>query len=272
MIQSRTPFTLETLEDHMTFVEGGVFKMGGDSGRSDSLPDRSVRVGNFFLMRYQVTFELWTELMQTEVPILSLSSRPIVQISWYEALVFCNRLSKKLGYSQTYHIVRNQQDANNLNQLDEVKWKVSFHRDSNGFRLPTEAEWEYAAGGGRYAQSFVYAGSPNLSEIGWWKRNSHGLNHPVGLRYPNSLGLFDMSGNVYEWVWDWYGQNFYKHSAQEINILDSAGPGMGKNRCARGGSSINDRAYFFRNSARYDTNPDVQSTVFGFRLCRSVDS
>ncbi len=134
-------------------------------------------------------------------------------ISWYGAVAFCNFLSLKEGREPVYN-------------LDDWTWNL----EKNGYRLPTEAEWEFAAAGGNNSEKFEYAGSSNADKIGWYRDNSNGSSSPVGKKDPNSLGLYDMSGNVWEWCWDWYGP--YPSEP----VVDPQGPVVGEQSILRGGA------------------------------------
>lgn len=270
MIQTHTPLTLEMLEDHMVFVEGGEFMMGGESGHEDSKPSYPVHLDNFCLCRYPVTQTLWKAVMDTDPEELAFPhpQRPVERVSWYDAVDFCNRLSDQMGYQRVYTIDRDRPDPNNQNDSDKLKWIVSRIEGANGFHLPTEAEWEYAARGGRYAQSYEYAGSPNPNEVAWWDRTSQDFTQPVGLRIPNALGLFDMTGNVREWVWDWFGSNYYETCAQQGMAPNPSGPTQGEFRGVRGGSWYLSYDDDLRVAFRLTYNPVVRDFNVGFRVSR----
>jgi formylglycine-generating enzyme required for sulfatase activity len=137
--------------------------------------------------------------------------------------------------------------------------------NANGYRLPTEAEWEYAAKGGKSGDFVVYneyAGSNTVGDVGWYNENSGGRTHEVGTKEANELGLFDMSGNVFEWCWDWYGT--YPSGAQ----TDPMGASSGANRVRRGGS-WGDNGQYLRSALRRDGAPSGSGNYLGFRLLRS---
>jgi len=174
------------------------------------------------------------------------ANRPVERVSWYDAVKFCNKLSQMEGLDQCYTI-----------NGSDVSWS---NRSCNGWRLPTEAEWEYAARGG---QSYKYAGSNNVDEVAWYDEDfSSGSTHPVGQKKPNGFGLYDMSGNVYEWVWDWYGD----YSSQ--SSTDLVGVSSGQSRVIRGGS-WDIFAWDTRVSRRISYNPDHEYYGLGFRPGRN---
>lgn len=158
------------------------------------------------------------------------TNRPITGISWFDAVAYCEWLSAKTGPN---------------------------------YRLPTEAEWEYAARGGNQSKGFKFAGSDNLDEVGWYEKNSNDQTHPVGLKKPNELGLYDMSGNVWEWCRDWYDE--YPTEPQ----TNPQGPEFGSYRVLRGGSWHN-YAILERVAARNLSTPSYRSNFIGFRLSRTL--
>jgi formylglycine-generating enzyme required for sulfatase activity len=174
--------------------------------------------------------------------------RPVEKVSWLDAAAFCNRLSEKMGLQPVYEI-----------DGDEVNW----NRQSNGFRLPTEAEWEYACRAGtttRFAHGDLESG---LDRMAWYRENSGGKTRPVGLKDPNAWGLHDMHGNVWEWVWDWYGDY------PSVSVSDPAGPDRGSVRVMRGGSWLN-FARLCRSAIRDRGVPGGRGDFLGVRLSRSL--
>ncbi|MDX1908388.1 MAG: formylglycine-generating enzyme family protein [Bacteroidia bacterium] len=155
----------------MIRITGGTFQMGGadDQARDDEKPVHPVTVPDFYLGQYPVTLALWEAVMRKSVTRFKGETRPVENVSWDECQVFLQKLNTHTGIT---------------------------------YRLPTEAEWEYAARGGASSGGYLYAGSDNLNEIGWYKENSYGETHPVGQLAPNELGLYDLSGNVMEWCED----------------------------------------------------------------------
>lgn len=213
----------DDLED-MVFVEGGTFTMGSIYGEDDERPVYKVTLCDFYISKYEVTQQEWVEIMGYNPSYLKGDNLPVDKVNWYEAVEYCNKRSLKEGLSPCYTI-----NSNN----------VSCDFNANGYRLPTEAEWEFAARGGIKSQGFNYSGSNRISLVAWHTHNSDNKIHEVGRKQPNELGIYDMSGNAWEWCWDWYDEEY-----PESSLTDPRGPSSGKlgsitRRVLRGGSRYN---------------------------------
>ena len=263
---------IEKLTKDMVFVKGGTFTMGCTSEQRDCDDDESptfeATVSDFYLGRYEVTFEEYDAFCAAtgrEKPDdhgWGRGKRPVINVCWYDAVEYCNWLSEQQGLTPYYAIDKSRKDPNNDNSDDDLKWLVTPKVGANGYRLPTEAEWEYAARGGAQSKGYKYAGSDNLDEVAWYWKNSGGKTHPVGEKKPNELGLHDMSGNVHEWCWDWKGAYT---SASKTN---PRGPEKGSNRVDRGGSWLSNPQYC-RVAPRSSGTPTIRYGDVGFRLARS---
>jgi len=258
----------------MVRVEGGAFQMGSDNGDSDEKPVHKVTVKSFNLSKYPVTQKEWYEVMGTTVRQQlekagdsnlygKGDNYPMYYVSWYEAVEYCNRLSEKEKLTPAYTIDKNQKDGNNDNKVDDIKWTVRWNRNANGYRLPTEAEWEYAARGGNGSPgNYTYAGSNNVGDVAWYDENSAVSTQEAGAKKPNGLGLYDMSGNVWEWCWDWYGN--YPSGTQ----TDPHGASSGSFHVLRGGS-WGLSAQIARSTNRNYGNPNYPLINLGFRVARN---
>jgi formylglycine-generating enzyme required for sulfatase activity len=237
---------------NMVLVEGGTFTMGSPNAeqeRSDNEGQHPVTVSSFRMAKYDVTQDLYQSVMGSNPSrFTGDGNRPVEEVSWYDAVAFCNKLSRRDGLQTVYSI-------NGTN--------VTADWSANGYRLPTEAEWEYAARGGQQGASeyHVYAGSNDIYRVGWYKNNSGGTTHPVGQMTPNALGLYDMSGNVDQWCWDLWGTN--AGGGQN----DPRGASSGDSRVRRGGNYAWG-AQESRVAFRDGNTPATRYGTQGFRLVR----
>ncbi|MBI9032678.1 SUMF1/EgtB/PvdO family nonheme iron enzyme [bacterium] len=220
-------------------VEGGTFHNG----------TANVTLSDFIIGKYEVTQAEWQEIMGNNPSYFKGDNNPVEQVSWYDAVEFCNKKSVKEGLDPVY-----------LGSGASIKCDFS----KNGYRLPTEAEWEYAARGGKKSKAYTYSGSNNIDKVAEYKANNNKSTKAVGGKKPNELGIYDMSGNVWEWCWDWYGYEDYS-SSSESNPL---GPNSGSYRVLRGGGWYSSAAYC--RVANRDCYSSTYSSYFvGFRLARS---
>jgi formylglycine-generating enzyme required for sulfatase activity len=243
-------------------INGGTFTMGSpanESGRDGDEIQHQVTVSSFYLGKYPVTQKEYQAVMGTNPSRFKGDNLPVETVSWYDAVEYCNRRSQKEGLSPAYTINKNQSDPNNKNSRDDVKWTVTVNKNANGYRLPTEAEWEYACRAG--TPTAYNTGAAISDNTGWYDANSGNKTHPVGQKAANAWGLHDMHGNVWEWCWDWMGD--YTSVAQ----TDPMGAASGANRVVRGGS-WNDSAEIVRSAYRYYSTPSLRYGDIGFRLVR----
>lgn len=201
----------------MVEVQGGSYKMGSDHGYVDERPVHEVTVGDFYMSKFEVTQSLWKTIMGSNPSAYVGKNIPVEYVTWYDCIRFCNAINRYMGLSECY-----------VMDGDSVYYKKGV---KDCFRLPTEAEWEYAARGGHLSHGYLYSGGNNLSVVAWYKENCRSHIQTVGMKKPNELGLYDMSGNVQEYCWDEYGP--YPNLNQ-----DSLGRTACNYKVARGGSCM----------------------------------
>ncbi|MBN2790234.1 MAG: formylglycine-generating enzyme family protein [Candidatus Delongbacteria bacterium] len=223
----------------------------GNNNRDDEKPVHDVRISKFYIGKYEVTQKEWKSVMGKNPSHRKGNNNPVEKISWYDAVEFCNRLSAKDGLEKCY-------------SGEGVTIQCDF--TANGYRLPTEAEWEFAAKGGGLIGTrtdFEYSGSNEIDEVAWYRANSAVITHPVGSKKPNEIGIYDMSGNVWEWCWDWYDQEYYKNSPNS----NPTGPDMSATRVIRGGSWGGGSVNCLVENRRGE-NPHFQNKFNGLRVAR----
>lgn len=228
---STETFTVNGVDFTVVAVEGGTFTMGATSEQgSDAYdgekPTHQVTLSDFYIGKYEVTQELWKAVMGSNPSYFTGTNLPVEYVSWVDCQSFITKLNELTGKT---------------------------------FRLPTEAEWEYAARGGKKSKGYKYSGSNTIDNVAWYTSISSSKTHEVGTKSPNELGIYDMSGNVWEWCSDWYGS--YSSSSQ----TDPTGPTSGSARVLRGGSWGN-YARYCRVSLRDSTAPSSRGSDCGFRL------
>ncbi len=253
----------------MVRVPAGGFHRGSPDddpeAYEDEKPRHSVRLDGFRLAETPVTQELWKAVMGANPAHFKGPRRPVEQVSWFDAAVFCNALSRLTGREAAYLTPDGRPfgwDGKSWNLPNEGE--VRCVPESGGYRLPTEAEWEYAARGAAGPDE-RYAGSDLLDQVGWYAGNSGEKTHDVALLLPNTLGLYDMSGNVWEWCEDWWGD----YSAAPLE--NPRGPAKGIGRVIRGGGWGYEPPDC-RPAYRVDDRPGDRGYYLGFRLALSLQS
>ena len=228
-------FMVNGVSFEMVRVEGGTFRMGATSEQKDEAWDRekpvhSVTLSGYYIGKTEVTQVLWEAVMGINPSRFKGDYLPVENVSWDDCQEFIRKLNSMTGQN---------------------------------FRLPTEAEWEFACRGGNNSRGYKYSGSNNLGSVAWYDGNSGNKTHPVGTKAPNELGIYDMSGNVWEWCADWYGD--YSSGAQ----TNPTGPYGGSNRVYRGGSWNYDVGRC-RSSNRDFYYPWIRDIILGLRLALSL--
>lgn len=225
-------FTANGVSFKMIRVDGGTFTMGatseqGSDAYDDEKPAHQVTLSSYYIGETEVTQALWEAVMGSNPSLFKGSNRPVEQVSREDCKSFISKLNSLTG---------------------------------KNFRLPTEAEWEFAARGGNRSQGYKYSGSNSLGTVAWYADNSGSETHAVKTKSPNELGIYDMSGNVFEWCQDWYGS--YSYSSQ----TNPTGPSSGSNRVNRGGSwSYSARGCRVSYRSNVDA-PALRGSSLGLRL------
>ncbi len=235
----------------MVFVKGGTYDMGSNAGSpSDEEPIRQVELTSYHMSISEVTQEEWRAVMGNNPSLFKDGNLPVEQVSWYDAITYCNKRSEMEGLTPCYN-----------GSGDDI----TCNFDADGYRLPTEAEWEYAARGGLKSHNYRYSGSNRADEVAWYEKNSGFKPMAVAQKKPNELGIYDLSGNIWEWCWEWYDENYYKNSP----AVNPGGPSSGKKRSYRGGGCCG-REQFLRNTARYSLEPSFKRFDMGFRVVKKA--
>ncbi len=226
-------YTVNGVSFKMIAVKGGTFTMGATpeqvGGDPDELPTHEVTLSNYYIGETEVTQELWAAVMGENPENLPSSMlHPVEKVSWEDCQYFVSKINELTG--ETFH-------------------------------LPTEAQWEFAARGGIYGHGQLYSGGNTIDEVAWYAFNASGVPHPVKTKAPNELGIYDLSGNVWEWCSDWYGP--YSSSSQ----VDPVGPASGSHRVVRGASWLNSDLSC-RVAKRGHDDPVNRSPCGGFRLAQ----
>lgn len=216
---------VEGVSFKLVFVEGGSFQMGYPK------MNKSITLSNFFIGETQVTQLLWHHIMGNNPSHFSNCNKcPVENVSWNHTQIFIKMLNQKIN---------------------------------KNYRLPTDAEWEYAARGGKISKGYIYSGSDNLSDVAWYNQKGNNRVRQVAQKQPNELGIYDMSGNVYEWCGDWWESDY-----QSMTRLNPKGPKSGYFRVLRGGGwSSNEQSC--RCTYRASERPDVRNNCVGFRIALS---
>jgi len=260
----------------MVLIKGGTFTMGGPVEETNSFHDErplhEVTLTSFYISKYEITQKEWKDVMGDNPSNFIGDNLPVEMVSWYDALIFCNKLSVKNGRHPAYRIL-GKTDPSDWGaapvypDINAVWDAVEIVDDANGYRLPTEAQWEYAC---RAGTTTPFSTGKNITTD---QANYNGhypyQNNPEGVYLettveagsfkPNAWGLYDMHGNVWEWCWDWHGS--YEEEAQK----NPQGAVIGAYRVARGGSWTNN-ARFLRSAARGSSVPAFRESIIGLRI------
>lgn len=226
-------------------IIGGNFTMGSRDGLKDEQPEHEVSItGTLIVSKFEISQRVFSQVMGFNPSMIKDNRLPVDSIEWSVAVDFCNKLSELYGLTPVYKFTGNN---------------ASWDTTANGWRLPTEAEWEFLCKAGSNSD---YSGSNVVDHLGWYNMNSGLQSHPVGTKQANAYGLYDIHGNVWEWCWDWYSSEYYSNSPKS----NPQGPTSGNRRVARGGS-YNEGNSFARSSNRFYQTEFMPQT--GFRIVRN---
>lgn len=265
-------YTINFDPHEMINFAGGSFTMGRTtgSGNTEELPTHPVTLSAFSIGKYEVMQSDWITIMQSNPSYFQGNLyKPVENINWYRVLAYCNKRSISEGLTPTYTIL-NSTDPDDWGAIPiaiNPDWDAAICNFTvNGYRLPTEAEWEYAARGGTNNPDFLYSGSNTVADVAWYQTNSSGTTHPVGQLQGNGMSIFDMSGNVNEWCWDWYDAQYYSVSPAN----NPTGPSTGVTHIIRGGSYDQFVSQYCRVVSRSSAGPHARSSNTGLRVARTI--
>jgi len=238
---------LSSLSLRLAKIPPGSFLMGSENGGSDEKPVKTITLSGFEMSTTEITQAQYMSIMDDNPSYFKLDNNcPVERVTWKDAITCCNKLSEKVGLEPCYNLSAGACDLS-----------------KSGFRLPTEAEWEYACRSESGLDYSLGDGESALNRAGWYQRNSQEKTQPAGQKTPNTWGLYDMHGNVWEWCNDWYDKGAYQASGGK----NPAGPKSGKEKVVRGGSWL-DSPKDCRSAKRRNFNPEKDYSDIGFRVVR----
>jgi len=226
----------------MIVLPGAEFIMGDNGGEDDEKPAHKVTISAFYMDKYEVTQAAYEKMMGKNPAKFKGTDRPVERVSWFGAIQYCNMRSLREGLTPCY-------------DLDTLECNY----EADGYRLPTEAEWEYACRAGTTTKYSLGNAPEKLGQYAWFKANANDTSHPVGQKKPGPWGFYDMHGNVWEWCNDYYSEDYYQNSPAE----NPTGPAAGDERVLRGGSWASG-AQSACSSCRYSETPGFADVCFGY--------
>ena len=253
------------LQENLEMIElpDGEFWMGSpqrEKGRYADEVRHRVRLSAFAMAKYPVTQHLYKSIMGVNPSLFLGGARPVEKVSWFEAVRFCNKLSELAGLQPCYQVTEAQDETGRVGP-PQVVWS----RGADGYRLPTEAEWEYSCRAGTQSAYSFGDETEELGEYAWFAANSGRSTQEVGQKKANNWGVHDLHGNIWEWCWDWYEP--YKVTDDNDMIVNPVGPPAGKGRVVRGGS-FNSGPRVLRAAFRNKLQPEEHDRYLGFRCVR----
>lgn len=268
-------FLIKRYFPEMIAVQGGIFMLGCLKNDCDTNETTVATLSDYRIAKTETTVWQYNIFAKQTGRDISkpddwdwLGDTPVIYVSWFDVIAYSNWLSARFDYEKVYDLGTIPVDPNDMYQDTSIVWREATKWENKGFRLPTEAEWEYAARGGIRQDTFIFSGGNTLDSVGWHGSNSaeqHRTNrtNKVAAKAANSLGVFDMSGNVWEWCWDWYS------AYQQGTVNNPVGLENGEYRVLRGGSWYY-FDYYCRVSFRYRLNPNNRFNNYGFRVSQGL--
>lgn len=231
-------------------VEAGSYEINTTRDFLKDMPNKqmTVTVNDFYIMDFVVEQADWVKTLSKNPSFFKDDSLPVESITWYDAINFCNKRSIDDGLQPCYEIVNGN---------------VSCDFKNHGYRLPTEAEWEYAAKGGKNGNQYKYAGGDDPDEVAWYAKNANRMTHPKGQKKANELGIYDMSGNVFEWCWDWFAKYDKTYADNPKGAIS------GNKRVVRGNCWVNGITTIYL-SRRVSRSPNSCNHHLGVRLVKTL--
>ncbi len=250
------PTHKNNIQKRMVFVKGGTFLMGSNNGENDEQPVHSVTIDDFYIGKYEVTHKEYLEFLNVNDIDSNGSFNGQEYIDMDDDDCAIGNENGKFYFKGSHYT-----DGLNCPAIEVTWYGASAYCKWKGGRLPTEAEWEFASRGGIKSRGYEYSGSNRIGKVSWNSTNSRKKIHIVGTKQPNELGIYDMSGNVWEWCKDWYNENYYKNSSSR-NPPERTSAAV---RVGRGGSwgSVSSN---MRSSNRHFYPPSLSSDFIGFRV------
>ncbi|GMO29503.1 MAG: hypothetical protein Pg6A_17700 [Termitinemataceae bacterium] len=264
---------VEEISSDFAYIEGGTFTMGSPQSyryHESNQIQHNATVSSFYIGKYELTQKEWKEVIGNNPSNFKGDDLPVERVNWYDAIEYCNKRSEQEGLTPAYTIDKIRSDPNNnaptrgtaeWEHGDTMRWTVTWNRNANGYRLPTEAEWEYAC---RAGTTTLLSTENEINSAGWSTTTSGWRTHPVGQKQPNTWGLYDMYGNVWELCWDWYTEYLRDEQTNPI------GPNFGSGRVRRGGSWLT-YGLGICAALRRGITPASQDYRVGFRLVRNAE-
>ena len=264
--QQRKIYKSNSIQYEMRLIEAGSFTMGSkmelSARHEDETPHNVTLTKNYFIGVYEITQKNWFDVIGKRPSFFKdCDDCPVEKISWCDSVYFANKLSILSDLEPVYTLPKGHHAKTTIRECNEYAPKVKINWGANGFRLPTEAEWQYAAEGGG---GFLYSGANTPDPVAWYGKNSNKKTHPVGEKKANAYHLYDMTGNVWEWCSDWHAPY------EKETLIDPKGPKSGGSRIIRGGSwdfGVGGGRLNNRNQGM----PGERSAYIGLRLARNAE-